>query len=71
MNIVADPSVPNTLVTMTLTGVPLNEAMGYLMRMYNMSYAILGKTIIVGSPESIGKTTEGVHPAVPQLPTPI
>lgn len=57
MNIVADPSVPNTLVTMTLTGVPLNEALGYLMRMYNMSYAILGKTIIVGSPESIGKTT--------------
>lgn len=57
MNIVADPSVPNTLVTMTLTGVPLNEAMGYLMRMYGMSYAILGKTIIVGTPESIGKTT--------------
>lgn len=57
MNIVADPSVPNTLVTMTLTGVPLNEAMGYLMRMHDMSYAILGKTIIVGTPESIGRTT--------------
>ncbi len=57
MNIVADPSVPNTLVTMTLKGVPLNEAMGYLMRMYNMSYAIMGKTIIVGTPDSIGKTT--------------
>ncbi|MGI6792029.1 type II secretion system protein GspD [Aminivibrio sp.] len=57
MNIVADPSVPNTLVTMSLKGVPLNEAMGYLMRMYGMSYAILGKTIIVGTPDSIGKTT--------------
>lgn len=57
MNIVADPSVPNTLVTMTLKSVPLNEAMGYLMRMYNMSYAIMGKTIIVGTPDSIGKTT--------------
>ena len=57
MNIVADPSVPHTLVTMTLKGVPLNEAMGYLMRMYNMSYAIMGKTIIVGTPDSIGKTT--------------
>ncbi len=57
LNIVADPSVPNTLVTMTLKGVPLNEAMGYLMRMYNMSYAIMGKTIIVGTPDSIGKTT--------------
>ena len=57
MNIVADPSVPNTLVTMTLKGVPLNEAMGYMMRMYGMSYAIMGKTIIVGTPDSIGKTT--------------
>ena len=57
MNIVADPSVPNTLVTMTLKGVPLNEAMGYLMRMYDMSYAIMGKTIIIGTPDSIGKTT--------------
>jgi type IV pilus assembly protein PilQ len=57
MNIVADPSVPNTLVTMTLNDVPLNEAMGYLMRMYGMSYAIMGKTIIVGTPDSIGKTT--------------
>ena len=57
MNIVADPSVPNTLVTMTLKGVPLNEAMGYMMRMYGMSYAIMGKTIIVGTPDSIGRTT--------------
>lgn len=57
MNIVADPSVPNTLVTMTLKDVPLNEAMGYIMRMYGMAYAIMGKTIIVGSSDSIGKTT--------------
>ena len=57
MNIVADPSVPNTLVTMTLTKVPLNEAMGYLMKMYDMTYAIMGKTIIIGSADSIGKTT--------------
>ena len=57
MNIVADPSVPNTLVTMTLNSVPLDEAMGYLMRMYGMTYAIMGKTVIVGTPDSIGKTT--------------
>ena len=57
MNIVADPSVPNTLVTMSLKSVPLNEALGYLLRMYNMSYAIMGKTIIVGAPDNIGKTT--------------
>jgi type IV pilus assembly protein PilQ len=57
MNIVADPSVPNTLVTMSLTQVPLNEALGYLLRMYDMAYAIMGKTIIIGSPDSLGKTT--------------
>ncbi len=57
MNIVADPSVPNTMVTMSLKSVPLNEALGYLMRMYDMSYAIMGKTIIIGTPDSLGKTT--------------
>jgi len=57
MNIVADPSVPNTLVTMSLKSVPLNEALGYILRMYDMGYAIMGKTIIVGAPDSIAKTT--------------
>lgn len=57
MNIVADPSVPNTLVTMSLKDVPLNEALGYILRMYDMGYAIIGKTIIVGSPDNIAKTT--------------
>ncbi|MDI9370857.1 MAG: secretion protein, partial [Synergistota bacterium] len=57
MNIVADPSVPNTLVTMSLKDVPLNEALGYIMRMYDMGYAIIGRTIIVGSPDNIAKTT--------------
>jgi len=57
MNIVADPSVPNTLVTMSLKSVPLNEALGYILRMYDMGYAIMGKTIIVGAPDNIAKTT--------------
>ncbi|GAB1426739.1 hypothetical protein MASR2M17_01650 [Aminivibrio sp.] len=57
MNIIADPSVPNTMVTMSLKAVPLNEALGYLMRMYDMSYAIMGKTVIIGTPDSLGKTT--------------
>ncbi|NLB83265.1 MAG: secretion protein, partial [Synergistaceae bacterium] len=49
--------VPNTMVTMSLKAVPLNEALGYLMRMYDMSYAIMGKTVIIGTPDSLGKTT--------------
>lgn len=57
MNIIADPSVPNTMVTMSLKAVPLNEALGYLMRMYDMSYAIMGKTVIIGTADSLGKTT--------------
>jgi type IV pilus assembly protein PilQ len=57
MNMLTDPSVPNTLVTMTLKSVPLNEALGYILRMYDLGYSLMGKTIVVGSPESIAKTT--------------
>ncbi len=56
MNIVTDPSIPNTLVTMTLRGVPLNEAMNYLMRMYGVTYALMGRTIIVGTADNLGKS---------------
>jgi type IV pilus assembly protein PilQ len=56
MNIVTDPSVPDALVTMTLKGVPLNEAMGYLMRLYGVNYTIMGKTIVVGTADSLGKS---------------
>jgi len=56
MNIIADPSVPDAYVTMTLKGVPLHEAFGYLMKMYDVNYAIMGRTIIVGTADSIGKT---------------
>lgn len=56
MNIIADPSVPDAYVTMTLKGVPLNEAFGYLMKMYDVTYAIMGRTIIVGKADSLGKT---------------
>lgn len=56
MNVIADPSVPDAYVTMTLKGVPLPEAFGYLMKMYDVTYAIMGKTIIVGTKDSLGKT---------------
>lgn len=56
MNIIADPSIPDAYVTMTLKGVPLREAFGYLMKMYDVTYAIMGKTIIVGKADSLGKT---------------
>ena len=40
-----------------MVSVPLNEALGYILRMYDMGYAIMGRTIIVGAPDSIAKTT--------------
>lgn len=56
MNIIADPSMPSAYVTVSLKKVPLSEAFGYLMRMYDLGYAIMGKTIIVGKKGSLGKT---------------
>ncbi len=56
MNIIADPSVPDAYVTMTLKGVPLSEAFGYLMKMYDVTYSIMGRTIIVGKADNLGKT---------------
>ena len=55
-NLIVDPSVPSDSVTMSLKGVPLNQAFAYLMRMYGISYAIMGDTIIVGTPANLGKT---------------
>ncbi|MDO9508224.1 MAG: secretin N-terminal domain-containing protein [Thermovirgaceae bacterium] len=56
MNIIVDPSVPPMPVTVSLNQVPMNEAFGYLMRMYDVSYAMMGKTIIVGKKENISRT---------------
>lgn len=56
MNILVDPSVPSLPVTVSLNQVPMNEAFGYLMRMYDVSYAMMGKTIIVGKKENISRT---------------
>mgnify|MGYP000992535782 FL=1 len=55
MNVVIDPSVPATPVTISLYNVPMNEAFQYLMRMYDVSYAIMGKTIIVGRKDNLSR----------------
>lgn len=56
MNVVIDPSVPSTSVTLSLDKVPMNEAFAYLMRMYDVSYAIMGKTIIIGKKDNLSRT---------------
>lgn len=55
MNVVIDPSVPATPVTISLNNVPMNEAFQYLMRMYDVSYAIMGKTIIIGRKDNLSR----------------
>ena len=56
MNVVIDPSVPPVPVTLSLDRVPMNEAFGYLMRMHEVSYAIMGKTIIIGRKDNLSRT---------------
>lgn len=56
MNVVIDPSVPATAVTISLNNVPMNEAFAYLMRMYDVSYALMGKTIIIGKKDNLSRT---------------
>ncbi len=56
MNIICDPSVPDTPVTLSLQHVPLGEAFSYLMRMYDVRYAIMGKTLLVGRDADLART---------------
>ena len=56
LNLLLDASVPDTAVTLSFNGVPFAEAFSYLMRMNDLTYAMAGKTLIVGKAESIGRT---------------
>jgi len=57
LNLVVDSSVPDTNVTLSLKDVPLKEAFSYLMRMHELAYVMMGRTMIVGKPEALAKTT--------------
>ena len=57
MNLVVDPSVPDTNVTLSLKDVPLKEAFSYLLRMHELAYVLMGRTMIVGKPEALARTT--------------
>lgn len=56
MNIVLDPSMSEVPpLTMKFEDAPLKEVFGYLMRLYRFTYAKVGKTLIIGAPESISR----------------
>ena len=54
-NILCDPSVPSGNVTLTVKGVPLREVFSYLMRTYDITYAMMGKTLLVGKADPLAK----------------
>ncbi|SMG08181.1 type II secretion system protein GspD [Dethiosulfovibrio salsuginis] len=56
LNVVLDPSMSDVPpLTMKFEDAPLKEVFGYLMRLYRFTYAKVGRTIIIGAPESISR----------------
>ncbi|MDR3255582.1 MAG: hypothetical protein LBT31_08430 [Synergistaceae bacterium] len=54
LNLLLDPSVPDiTIPSISFKEVPFNEAFSYLLRMADVNYSMVGKTLVVGTPESI------------------
>lgn len=60
LNLILDPSVPNPPTTISFAGAPFSEVFGYLLRMHGLSYAVSGKTLVVGSPSGVAKTLGAV-----------
>lgn len=56
LNLLLDPSVPDMTITVSFTSAPYNEVFSYLLRMTDLSYSIVGSTLVVGKLESLGKT---------------
>ncbi|MDR1471184.1 MAG: type II and III secretion system protein [Synergistaceae bacterium] len=56
LNLLIDTSVPDVPVTFSFNEVPFKEAFSYLLRAADLTYAVEGGMLIVGRPESLGKT---------------
>jgi len=56
LNLLLDPSVPDMTVTFSFNGVPYNQAFSYLLRMGDLSYKVTQGMLVVGKPESLGRT---------------
>ena len=56
LNLVLDPSVPDNQMTFSFKNAKFSEVFSYMLRMNDLSYAMMGKTLVVGTNESIGKT---------------
>lgn len=57
LNLVLDPSVPDNHMTLSFKDAKLSEVFAYILRINGLSYSLAGKTLVVGSSESIGKAS--------------
>ncbi|MDO5115322.1 MAG: type II and III secretion system protein [Synergistaceae bacterium] len=56
LNLVLDSTVPDTPMTFSFTNTPFSEVFAYMLRMNDLSYSMIDKTLVVGTADSIGKT---------------
>ena len=56
LNLVLDASVPETPMTFSFKNTRFGEVFAYMLRMNELSYSLVGKTLVVGTADSIGKT---------------
>lgn len=56
LNLVLDTTVPETPMTFSFKDTRFGEVFAYMLRMNNLAYSLVGKTLVVGTADSIGKT---------------
>lgn len=56
LNLLLDPSVPDMTITFSFNAVPYSEVFAYLLRMADLSYSVTKGMLVVGRPESLGRT---------------
>ena len=55
LDLILDPSVPNTSTTFSFNGAPFNKVFGYLLHMHDLSHSLSGNTLVVGSESAVAK----------------
>ena len=73
LDLVLDSTVPDTPMTFSFNEANFSEVFAYMLRMNDLTYSLMGKTLVVGTSESIGKTlgknkTKGYKVAYADLP---
>lgn len=56
LNLILDASVPDSPMTFSFKNTKFSEVFAYILRMNDLTYAMMGPTLVVGTADSIGKT---------------